>query len=192
MVRPIDGRGFAFVPRELVKQPKAFGSAPGLLEPVHEVAVTSERYRAAMVQHVMASTVRAELLKSRGLTPVAFAERIAERGLGADRVRRVFRGETMAQLTDLMFWMGHFPAVAEAISEQTGAWFGANNDAEDDTVIPTTVSASTPVPVEVDRRLDALRQQMAAQRSEPVAPAVRSGPENPYVSAPRGMRKPPR
>lgn len=192
MTRPVDGRGFAFVPRELVLQPKAFGLAPGLLDPVHDVAVTSERYRAAMVQHLMATAVRAALLRSRGLTPVAFAERFPERGLGADRVRRIFRGETMAQLTDLMFWMGHFPDVAETVSEQTAAWFGMNGDAEADVEFSTLAPASTPAPVEVDRRLAALREQMAAQRSEPLAPAVRSGPENPYVSAPRGMRRPPR
>lgn len=192
MTRPIDGRGFAFVPRDVVEQPKAFGLAPGLLDPAHDVDVTSERYRAAMVQHVMAAAVRAELLKSRGITPAAFAGRFLERGLGADRVRRIFRGETMAQITDLMFWMGHFPDVAEVVSEQTSAWFGMNKDADADVEIPRTAPVSAHVPAEVDRRLAALRAQVAAQKPEPAAPAVRRSPENPYVSAPRGMRLPPR
>lgn len=117
MVRGVGGAGFAFVPRSLVAQPKAFGAASGLLEPAQGVDVTSERYRAAMLQHVMVVAVKGELLKSDGITPAAFVARLEGRGLGEDRVRRIFRGETMAQLTDLMFWSALLPAVGAAISE---------------------------------------------------------------------------
>lgn len=186
MVRPIDGRGFAFVPRDVVAQPKAFGQAHGLLEPAHGVDESSERYRAAMVQHVMAVSVRAGLLKSHGITPPTFAERFPGRGLGADRVRRILRGETMAQLTDLMFWMKHVPEVAEAISELTGPWFR---------VIPAepeaaaAVDAPEPPPEPTMREtLAALRGRYGVQEPGVGASAMRRSPENPYVSAPRGIR----
>lgn len=189
MGRPIDGRGFAFVPRDVVEQPKAFGQAPGLLEPAHDVDATSERYRAAMVQHVMAATARAGLLKSRGIAPTIFAERFPDRGLGADRVRRIFRGETMAQLTDVMFWMEHVPGVLEAISEQTSAWFGVTSDQRAPAVLaePPTARELT-----VQETLAELRMREAAQGSGVAAPAVRRSPENPFVSAPRGIGYPPR
>lgn|GEM_PF-2366585 len=120
MVREIDGVGFAFVPRKMVAQPKAFGTAPGLLEPAHD-GVTVERYRAAMLQHLLVVAVKGELLKGQGISPATFVARFGGRGLGADRVRRIFRGETMAQLTDVMFWITHLPAVTSVVSEYLGA-----------------------------------------------------------------------
>jgi hypothetical protein len=178
------------VPRDVVAQPKAFGQAPGLLEPAPDVDVSGERYRAAMIQHIMAVTVRAGLLKSHGITPPSFAERFPDRGLGADRVRRIFRGETMAQLTDLMFWMEQVPDVAAAICEQTSAWFGVIATEPEASVV---VEAPAPPPEpSVQETLAALRMSEAAQRSGVGAPAMRRSPANPYVSAPRGIRHPPR
>lgn len=185
MVRPIDGRGFAFVPRDVVAQPKAFGQAPGLLEPAHDVDASSERYRAAMIQHVMAVTARAGVLKTHGITPPTFAERFADRGLGADRVRRIFRGETMAQLTDLMFWMQQVPDVAEAISAQTDAWFGAIEADPEHAAVEAPTPAREPT---AEETLAALRERYGVQSSGVAAPAVRRSPENPFVSAPRGIR----
>lgn len=186
MARPVDGRGFAFVPRDVVAQPKAFGQAPGLLEPAHDVDASTERYRAAMVQHVMAVTARAGVLKSHGITPPTFAERFPDRGLGADRVRRIFRGETMAQLTDLMFWMEQVPDVATAISEQTDAWFRVI-EAEPEITAVVVAPASLPEPT-VQETLAALRMREGVQNPGVGASAMRRSPENPFVSAPRGIR----
>lgn len=179
MVRSVDGRGFAFVPREVVAQPKAFGLASGLLEPAHEVDPESERYRAAMVQHLMVVAARDALLKAHGLSPTAFVERFDERGLGADRVRRIFRGESMAQLTDLMFWSGHFPEVAGAISSHISPVI--------ETARPVlgVVDATREEPSEDamlrERQLAALREQVEAQRGKPDAPAARRSPQHPFA-----------
>lgn len=125
MGRPVNGQGFAFIPRGVISQPKAFGVVAGLLQPSGDHGYSDERYRAAMVQHLMAVTARQELMGGRGISPTEYVPAFPERGLSEDRVRRVFRGETMAQLTDLAFWGGHFPAVADAISRYTATWSGA-------------------------------------------------------------------
>lgn len=179
-MRPIEGKGFAFVPRDVVAQPKAFGLAPGLLDPAEDVDVTSERYRAAMLQHVMASTARAALLKTKGIAPSVFAERFSERGLGADRVRRIFRGETMAQLTDVMFWSAHFPDVARALAEQTDEWFGA---AEPPAEHPDAMRGDAPVsaPPETSLRMAVLRERVAASKLGSTAPSVRRTPQHPFA-----------
>lgn len=92
----------------------------------------------------------------------------------------------MAQLTDLMFWMEQVPDVAEAISEQTNAWFGVIA-AEPEAPVVVEVPAPPPEP-SVQETLATLRMSEAAQRSGVGAPAMRRSPENPYVSAPRGIR----
>ena len=192
MVRPIDGQGFAFVPRTLVAQPKAFGQVLGLLGPAHDVAETGERYRAAMVQHLMAAAVRGELLATEGISPSAFAGRFASRGMGADRIRRIFRGETMAQLTDLVFWSTQFPAVGAVLVEHTSGWTLAESSEEEVLegspsmdVKPT--SPATPVLGE-HLRAQTFREQLEAQRREPAAPGLRHTPQNPYSSTPRRIR----
>lgn len=195
MVRPVDGQGFAFVPRTLVAQPKAFGQVLGLLEPAHDVAETGERYRAAMVQHLMAAAVRGELLATEGISPSAFAGRFAARGMGADRIRRIFRGETMAQLTDLVFWSTQFPAVGVAIVEHTSGWTltaplerevlaeGPSMDAP----LTGRTSPATPL-LEEHPRAQTFREQLEAQRRESAAPGLRHTPQNPYSSTPRRIR----
>lgn len=150
MVREIDGRGFAFVPREVVAQPKAFGMATGPLEPAHGVDAAGERYRAAMLQHIMAVTVKSELLKAEGIAPTVFVARFQGRGLGADRVRRIFRGETMAQLTDLMFWMTHLPAVAVAVAEYIDAPRTTGVEIPSATPASEAVVPGTPTEVEAN------------------------------------------
>lgn len=208
MVRPIDGQGFAFVPRTVVAQPKAFGLAPGPLEPAHDVDTTSERYRAAMLQHVMAVAVRSELLKAEGVSPATFVSRFRDRGLSADRVRRILRGETMAQLTDVMFWMSQLPGVAVAISEQTAEWFDTtansalSNGPERTSAAAAEIAGTESAPDESESLVGAPRagdlkqepgartlgQEMAALRRETGVPVVRRSPQNPYEPSPRRMR----
>jgi len=217
MVREIDGRGFAFEPRSMVFQPKAFGMAPGLLEPAHGVTSTDERYRAAMLQHLMAVAVKGELLKSEGISPAAFATRFDGRGLGADRVRRIFRGETMAQLTDLMFWISQLPAVAVTISwyvDASGAGEGggevspdtAEEFAGDEVIVaePEEPAVSEPDGLVQYQRKDSARQVQDAAVPKPEAtrlqslkaardrragaPETRRTPQNPYEPSPRRMR----
>ncbi|PYD00775.1 hypothetical protein B4U78_008595 [Microbacterium esteraromaticum] len=215
MVREIDGRGFAFEPRSMVFQPKAFGMAPGLLEPAHGVTPTDERYRAAMLQHLMAVAAKGELLKSEGISPAAFVARFDGRGLGADRVRRIFRGETMAQLTDLMFWITQLPAVAVAISEYIDAPGDGDSGGEvspdvaedfaaDEVIVAEEPASSEPHGLVRYQRENSARQAheaaglkpeqtrlqklKAARERRAGAPEARRTPQNPYESSPRRMR----
>lgn len=112
----VDGLGFAFEPRTVVAQPKAFGRVRDELEPAAGVSRRDPRFRAAMLQHLMAATASEEALLHHGKSPSQLV--VGEgRGLSADRVRRVFRGETMAQITDLTYWAGHFPAVSTVLAD---------------------------------------------------------------------------
>lgn len=183
MVRSVDGRGFAFVPRELVAQPKAFGLASGLLAPAHEVDPGSERYRAAMVQHLMVVAAREALLKAHGLSPTAFIAQFDERGLGADRVRRIFRGETMAQLTDLMFWAGHFPEIAGVISTHVEPWFAVVEFASPppDDVEALEATGTQDEPSLHERRLAALREEVEALKGKPDSPSARRTAQHPFA-----------
>jgi len=123
MGRPLSGEGYAFVPREVVMQPAAFGKVLELLDPAPPHTTESERYRAAMIQHVLCATARQALLTKRnGESPARFVRHSFERGLSQDRVRRVFRGATMAQFADFAFWAAHFPEVATAVAEYTASW----------------------------------------------------------------------
>lgn len=162
-------------------QPKAFGVAAGALEPAHGLDVADERYRAAMLQHVMAVTARGELLKSQGITPATFVARFGRRGLGADRVRRIFRGETMAQLTDVVFWTTHIPAVGLAISE----WIGTPAEqtmAGGSEGAPSTAKLGGTA----EGRSARFEHELADAREIPRrdgggAPLARRTPQNPYV-----------
>jgi hypothetical protein len=187
MVRPVSGQGFAFVPRELVAQPKAFGLAAGLLAPAHGVDESGERYRAAMVQHLMAVAVRGELLRSRGVTPSRYASRFEGRGLGEDRVRRIFRGETMAQLTDIVFWTAQFPGVASAIAEYASGWF-VERIATDDSLDVQRAAPVTDAAEIKARQIAALHAQAEAQVRESAASTVRRTPQNAFSSPTRRIR----
>lgn len=112
----VDGLGFAFEPRTVVAQPKAFGRVRVELEPAAGISRRDPRFRAAMLQHLMAATVADEALLQHAKAPSQLVAGEG-RGLSADRVRRVFRGETMAQITDLTYWSSRFPAVAVVLSD---------------------------------------------------------------------------
>lgn len=206
MVRSVDGQGFAFEPRSMVEQPKAFGLVPSPISPADGVHMSEHRYRAAMVQHLMAASVRAELLKTTGKSPAEYVADVQERGLGQDRVRRVFRGETMAQVTDLAFWGAQFPEVAGVISAYIESWSSekeADPDVDRDPVSKPRVGASAP-PVHVaseaapesgeaapsssaeDRGASSRAAQLRAESA-----AVRAGrktPQNPFGSSARRIR----
>lgn len=124
MGRIADGIGFAFEPRSVVSQPKAFGKVRGLLTPAEGVDVADARFRAANLQHVLANAV-AEQLLLRDLGPAADYNALRRpNGLSADRVRRVFRGETAAQLADITYWATQFPEVGKAVADYIATWGG--------------------------------------------------------------------
>ncbi|GAA3663341.1 hypothetical protein GCM10022202_26370 [Microbacterium marinilacus] len=61
----------------------------------------------------------------RDLGPAAeFQKDDRPRGLSPDRVRRVFRGETAAQLADIAYWATLFPEVGEAVAQYLSTWRG--------------------------------------------------------------------
>lgn len=71
---------------------RGFGCTSGLLQPAPGVEPNDHRYRAAMVQHLMANRVR-ESLKLRGHTVTSFVEALGDvPGMSADRLRRLLRG----------------------------------------------------------------------------------------------------
>ncbi|KSU55018.1 hypothetical protein SAMN05216418_1476 [Microbacterium enclense] len=123
----------------------------------------SERYRAAMVQHVLCASVRAELLRTSQGAPAQYVENTRGKALGVDRTRRIFRGVTMAQFADFAFWTSRFPSVAREVTEYMAKWAPGVRDAfrpvgED---VPATVPLVSAVP--------------PIQRS-----VIRRTPQNPY------------
>jgi len=114
--------GMTFEPRGMVEQREAFGFHSSLLRPASGVEPTDHRYRAAMVQHLMARRIR-EGLRLRGMNVTSFVQTIGDvPGLSADRVRRMLRGETSATFADLAFWSSEFPAVAKEIAKYVDHW----------------------------------------------------------------------
>lgn len=114
--------GMAFEPRRLVSEPSAFGGVRELLPPAEGVAPTDHRYRAAMVQHLMATIARDEIRLAGRTLPQFLHDAGDLRGTSADRHRRIFRGETGAQYADLSFWAGHFPFIAVAAAKYIASW----------------------------------------------------------------------
>ncbi len=118
---------------------------------------TSERYRAAMMQHVLCATVRAELLRTFRGAPAQYVQNTQGKALGVDRTRRIFRGVTMAQFADFAFWTSRFPAVARAVAEYIAEWAPGIHDAprpvtEDLPAAVRVVPAVPPIPRSVVRR----------------------------------------
>lgn len=163
MVRTIAGEGFAFIPRSLVAEPAAFGSTPGALEPAAGVDSASERYRAAMMQHVLCATVRTELLRTSQGAPAQYVENTRGKALGVDRTRRIFRGVTMAQFADFAFWTSRFPVVAREVIEYMAEW------------APGVHEAARPVDEEVPATVPRAHAVPPIQRS-----ILRRTPQNPY------------
>lgn len=114
--------GMAFEPRSVVAVPSAFGRVRDVLPPADGFDERDHRYRAAMVQHRIASMVH-DGLRLRGQTLPQFLSAAPKMpGLSADRQRRMLRGETGAQFADLAFWSAEFPKVARAVAKYIGSW----------------------------------------------------------------------
>lgn len=122
MGRPPKGLGAGFEPRSLVKNRSAFGKVSSLLEPADGVDPEGPRYRAAMLQHILANAAR-EATSWRGTSVAAhIASAEGRDGLSADRQQRLMRGETMAQYADIAYWASHFPSVATALTLYMQSW----------------------------------------------------------------------
>ena len=118
-----------FEPRSMVEQKDAFGFASGLLRPAPGVAPADHRYRAAMVQHMMARRIR-EGLRLRAQNVTSFVANIGDvPGMSADRVRRMLRGETSATFADLALWVTEFPDVAKEVIRYVEHWTKAPSGA---------------------------------------------------------------
>lgn len=112
----------AFEPRSVVAIPSAFGRVRSELPPADGFSARDHRYRAAMIQHLVADMVH-DGLRLRGETlPQFLAKAPNLPGLSPDRQRRMLRGETGAQFADLAFWASVFPKVAIAVAEYIGSW----------------------------------------------------------------------
>lgn len=116
------GPGMVFEPRSVVSMPSAFGKVHQSISPAEGIDRRDHRYRAAMIQHLVANTVHTGL-RLRGQTLPQFLSTAPDiPGLSPDRQRRMLRGETAAQFADLAFWSSVFPKVAIAVSEYMRSW----------------------------------------------------------------------
>lgn len=114
--------GMAFEPRSVLSVPSAFGRVQVRLSPADGIDADDHRYRASMVQHLVASMIH-HSLRLRGETLPQFLTRISETpGTSPDRVRRILRGETAMQLADLAFWSSHFPQIPGALAKHIASW----------------------------------------------------------------------
>lgn len=115
-------QGMAFEPRSVVSVPSAFGRVRDAIPPAEGIDARDHRYRAAMVQHLIADMVH-DGLRMRGVTLPQFLASVPDtRGLSPDRMRRMLRGETGAQFADLAFWSTVFPKVAVAVAKYIDSW----------------------------------------------------------------------
>lgn len=90
-----------FEPRKVVTGPAQFGRFRDGLEPAPGYATSSDEFRAAQLQHIVAYEFR-RWLSEHGSNVGKFTKQPNGRVIQADRLRRVLRGETMMQFTDLM------------------------------------------------------------------------------------------
>ena len=116
MPRPPKGGGAVFVPRALADNRKKFGRSStrliaGRLE--------SPQQQAAELQHAIANRIRDHLLDQNTDLNAYCAEGLPV-GLSYDRFQRILRGETMMAITDVMFWAGQIPDLADFIGSTIG------------------------------------------------------------------------
>ena len=102
--------GAVFVPHSLADNKKKFGKSSSCLT---GGAIASPQEEAAELQHAIANRIREYLLDQNTDLLKYCAETPLPRGLSYDRFQRILRGETMMTLTDLMFWVGQIPDLAE-------------------------------------------------------------------------------
>lgn len=123
-----DAVGTRFVPRDMFAQPSAFGNVGSIPGPADGVARTDPRYRAAVVQHMLARQVK-DRLALRGLSQKEFLTPMESvRGLSATRMGRVLRGTQIATFGDLAFWTSEFPDVSPPMGKFIASWANAATD----------------------------------------------------------------
>lgn len=115
-------QGMSFEPRSVVAVPSAFGRVRDAIPPAEGVDARDHRYRAAMIQHLLAHMVH-DGLRMRGVTLPQFLATVSDiPGLSPDRMRRMLRGETGAQFADLAFWSSVFPKLPLAAAQYVQSW----------------------------------------------------------------------
>lgn len=124
MPRPPKDGGAVFVPRSLADNRKKFGRSStrliaGRLE--------SPQQQAAELQHAIANRIRDHLLDQNTDLNAFCAEGLPV-GLSYDRFQRILRGETMITITDVMFWAGQIPNLAELIATTIRLLAAENRD----------------------------------------------------------------
>lgn len=116
--RPKEGAR-TFVPREKCANPKQFGKTEMDLEPTPEVEATDVQFQTALLQHAVVNRVREELLRAgRSLADLTHQSSVQQR---PDRLERIFRGETMMTIADLVHWSSEFPRVGQLVADRLGA-----------------------------------------------------------------------
>lgn len=125
MGRIPSGQGTAFEPRSVVRERGAFGKVSGLLEPADGIDPEGHRYRAAMMQHLLANTVREYLMYRDSSVPKHFEKAEGAEGFSADRQQRMMRGETMAQYADIAYWSAESPRVATVLAQYIASFVPA-------------------------------------------------------------------
>lgn len=107
-----------FEPRKLLAHPQQFGRFRDGQLPANQDFLESDHYRAANLQHVISYEFRRWISETRSKLEW-FAERETRLGrkISLDRLRRVLRGETMMQFTDLMLFTRNSPNALEAMFE---------------------------------------------------------------------------
>lgn len=121
-------KGFSFVPRRLVKVPASFGQISDDLEPAGELQTDDPRVRAALLQHHMSNAVREYLLKDPSRNLAWFAsEDAGHPGVSVARMRRMLRGETQMQLTDVTFITSKVPGARDFAIKWLGFDLQAKN-----------------------------------------------------------------
>lgn len=119
---------FAFVPRTQFAQPKAFGKNLRILAPAAGIDGSSPNYRAAILQHFLSFQIR-DAIRATGSTLPQVLERMPGLTGSKERHERIFRGETMMQLADLMLWVHRFPGlrieIADFFKPETGTGPGS-------------------------------------------------------------------
>lgn len=107
-----------FEPRKVLANPQQFGRFRDGQQPASTHAAESDQFRAANLQHVISYEFRRWISESQ-FTLESFAEHETKPGrkVRVDRLRRVLRGETMMQFTDLMLFTRNAPNALEALFE---------------------------------------------------------------------------
>lgn len=109
-----------FAPRKVFAQREQFGQFHEVPRAAEGVRERSDEFRASALQHLISYEFR-RWLSDHGLTVEQFASRQEGKTVRADRLRRLLRGETMMQLTDIIRFASVSPGVREVVLEYLGA-----------------------------------------------------------------------